>query len=222
MPWSETSPMDQKTQFIADVLRGTLSVVELCDIYGISRKTAYKWIDRYVREGPGALLERSRRPQRSPNSTPPELVQAIVEARRRHPSWGRKETSEDPARQTPALAMAATHRRLRHPQASGSGGQETSAASDRSPRQAHDHRHCTERSVVRRLQGPVQNPGWPLSARLPVVARQHRRWRKARVYQALQRVRPPQPHPHRQRRAVRDHHLGAALSAYPPGGCGSA
>lgn len=90
MPWSETSPMDQKTQFIADVLRGTLSIVELCDIYGISRKTAYKWIDRYVREGPSALLERSRRPQRSPNSTPPELVQAIVEARRRHPSWGAK------------------------------------------------------------------------------------------------------------------------------------
>ena len=42
MPWSETSPMDQKTQFIADVLRGGLPVVELCDDYGISRKTGYK------------------------------------------------------------------------------------------------------------------------------------------------------------------------------------
>jgi len=72
MPWRETSLMDQKTRFIADVLRGTLSVVELCDSYGISRKTAYKWIDRYVREGPGALLERSRRPLSCPNSTPPE------------------------------------------------------------------------------------------------------------------------------------------------------
>jgi len=93
MPWSETSsPMDQKTQFIADVLRGTLSMVELCDIYGISRKTAYKWIDRYLKEGPGALLERSRRPASSPNSTSPELVRAIIEARQRqrHPSWGAK------------------------------------------------------------------------------------------------------------------------------------
>lgn len=50
MPWSETSPMDQKTQFIADVLRGGLAIVELCDDYGISRKTGYKWINRYLNE----------------------------------------------------------------------------------------------------------------------------------------------------------------------------
>ena len=47
MPWSQTSPMDQRTQFIADYLREVLSVTELCDLYGIARKTAYKWIDRY-------------------------------------------------------------------------------------------------------------------------------------------------------------------------------
>ena len=93
MPWSETSPMDQKTQFIADVLRGGLAVVELCDRrddYGISRKTGYKWIDRYLQEGPAGLGDRSRRPTNVPNSTPPELVQAILEARRRHPTWGAK------------------------------------------------------------------------------------------------------------------------------------
>jgi len=39
--------MDQRTQFIADYLREVLSVTELCDLYGIARKTAYKWIDRY-------------------------------------------------------------------------------------------------------------------------------------------------------------------------------
>jgi putative transposase len=90
MPWSQTSPMDQKTQFIADYLRETLSVTELCDDYGISRKTAYKWIDRYLREGPAGLSDRSRRPQSSPNSTPPELVKAILEARQHHPTWGAK------------------------------------------------------------------------------------------------------------------------------------
>lgn len=90
MPWSETSPMDQKTQFIADVLRGGLAIVELCDEYGISRKTGYKWIDRYVKEGPAGLSDRSRRPAHSPNSTPPELVEAILTARRHHPKWGAK------------------------------------------------------------------------------------------------------------------------------------
>lgn len=90
MPWSQTSPMDQRTQFIADYLRQTLTVTELCEHYRISRKTAYKWIDRYLIDGPAGLLERSRRPENSPNSTPKHIVEAILEARRHHPSWGAK------------------------------------------------------------------------------------------------------------------------------------
>ena len=90
MPWSQTSPMDQKTQFIADYLREVLSVTELCDLYGISRKTAYKIIERYLRQGPAGLEEHSRRPHHSPNHTPHEIEQALLEVRRRHPSWGGK------------------------------------------------------------------------------------------------------------------------------------
>jgi len=90
MPWSQTSPMDQRTQFIADYLRELLSVTELCDLYGISRKTAYKWIERYLRQGPAGLEERSRRPQSSPNRTADEVTQALLEARKRHPFWGGK------------------------------------------------------------------------------------------------------------------------------------
>jgi putative transposase len=90
MPWSQTSPMDQRTQFIADHLREVLSITELCDLYGVSRKTAYKWIDRYLRQGPAGLEERTRRPQSSPNRTPDEITHALLEARRRHPSWGGK------------------------------------------------------------------------------------------------------------------------------------
>jgi len=82
--------MDQRTQFIADFLRQVLSVTELCDLYGVSRKTGYKWIDRYLRQGPAGLQERSRRPQGSPNQTAQEIVAALLEARRRHPSWGGK------------------------------------------------------------------------------------------------------------------------------------
>ncbi len=60
MPWRKTSPMDQKTQFIADYLRQTLSMTELYELYGISRKTGYKWVDRYLRKGPAGLEELSR------------------------------------------------------------------------------------------------------------------------------------------------------------------
>jgi putative transposase len=90
MPWSQTSPMDQRTQFIADYLRELLSVTELCVLYGVSRKTGYKWIDRYLRCGPAGLEEHSRTPRNSPNQTPEDIVAAIIEARRRHPSWGAK------------------------------------------------------------------------------------------------------------------------------------
>jgi len=90
MPWSETSPMDQRTQFIADYLREVLTTTELCDLYGVSRKTGYKWIERYLRSGPAGLEARSRKPRVSPNATPEEIVQAFLEVRRRHPSWGAK------------------------------------------------------------------------------------------------------------------------------------
>jgi putative transposase len=90
MPWSQTSPMDQKTQFIADYLRDRLSMTELCELYGVSRKTGYKWVDRYLTHGPQGLDERSRRPSTSPRHTPDYVVTAILEARQRHPSWGAK------------------------------------------------------------------------------------------------------------------------------------
>ena len=86
MPWRHTSPLDQKTQFIADYLRERLSMTELCERYGVSRKTGYKWIDRYLTHGPQGLEERSRRPSTSPRHTPDQVVAAILDARRHHPS----------------------------------------------------------------------------------------------------------------------------------------
>jgi transposase InsO family protein len=82
--------MDQRIQFIADFLRDTLSITELCEAYHVSRKTGYKWIHRYLKEGPAGLREQSRRPRSCPNQTPERLVEAIIETRRRHPSWGAK------------------------------------------------------------------------------------------------------------------------------------
>ncbi len=90
MPWSQTSPMDQRTQFIADYLRHTLTITELCALYGVARKTGYKLIDRYLHHGPAGLEERSRQPHHSPNQADPEIVAALLEVRRRHPSWGAK------------------------------------------------------------------------------------------------------------------------------------
>ena len=111
MPWREASPMDQRTRFIADHLRDAGSITELCELYGICRKTGYKWIDRYLRQGPAGLEERSRRPQRSPNETAEETVSAILDARRRPPHWGGKNCSPCCTTGIPAGACPAGPRR---------------------------------------------------------------------------------------------------------------
>jgi putative transposase len=80
MPWSHTSPMDQNTQFIADYLRHHVSVTELCEFYGVSRKTGYQWIDRSLTHGPPGLEARSRRPSTSPRHTPDHVVAEILDA----------------------------------------------------------------------------------------------------------------------------------------------
>jgi putative transposase len=82
--------MDERVQFIADYLRGRWSTSELCRRYGISRKPAYKWIDRYDRDGPRGLEARTSQPGSNPQTTPGGIAQAILALRRRHPSWGGK------------------------------------------------------------------------------------------------------------------------------------
>ena len=64
MPWKETCRMDEKLVFVADCLRGELPMAALCEDYGISRKTGYKWLGRYRDQGPEGLVERSRAPHR--------------------------------------------------------------------------------------------------------------------------------------------------------------
>ena len=88
MPWHESCILDQRMRFIVDWRRGDWPVAELCWRYGVSRKTAYKWIGRYRAEGPTGLVERSHAPKAHGLSTPPGVVAAIVEAKGRWPHWG--------------------------------------------------------------------------------------------------------------------------------------
>lgn len=73
--------MDEKVLFIADYLRQADSVSGLCKRYGVSRKTGHKWIKRYAEGGVDALHDTSRRPTHSPERTPFEIRQAVIELR---------------------------------------------------------------------------------------------------------------------------------------------
>lgn len=81
MPWKEVKPMQQKILFMADYLRQSSSLTELCTHYGISRKTGYKWIQRFNTQGIDGLSEQSRRPVTCPTQIPYCLQQTILEMR---------------------------------------------------------------------------------------------------------------------------------------------
>jgi len=47
MPWQEVCPMDEKVRFIGALRAQEESMTELCERFGISRKTGYKLYRRY-------------------------------------------------------------------------------------------------------------------------------------------------------------------------------
>lgn len=88
MPWLETTPMEQRARFIADDQLDLYTRAELCARYGISRKTGYKWLDRYHEEGAAGLKDRSHAPHHCPHRIDPQIAELICNARRKHPDWG--------------------------------------------------------------------------------------------------------------------------------------
>lgn len=81
MPWKDVEPMDEKLLFIADYLRKVSNFSGLCLQYGISRKTGYKWVERYDTGGLEALAEQSRRRHTQLERTPYAVEQLILQLR---------------------------------------------------------------------------------------------------------------------------------------------
>jgi transposase InsO family protein len=107
MPWQETAPMRERAKFIGLALSGLYSKRELSERFGVSRKTCYKWLERYEREGSEGLRDRSRRPLSSPWATALESAAAILESRSRHPTWGPRKLLAWLSRRHPELELPA-------------------------------------------------------------------------------------------------------------------
>jgi len=82
--------MEQKVDFIKLVENGSFSISELCRRFNISRKTGYKWINRYRKDGDEGLKNRSRRPHNSPSKTTNKIERIIIKIRNGEPEWGAK------------------------------------------------------------------------------------------------------------------------------------
>lgn len=90
MPWKVKEPMDERVGLIADWRSGDYSVTELSAIYGVSRKTVYKWTARYDEHGIDGLKELGRAPLSHPNRTKEEIVNELIREKTDHGKWGPK------------------------------------------------------------------------------------------------------------------------------------
>ena len=88
MPWKETTVLDDRVKFIAMYLSEELSMADLCREFGISRKTGYKFVERYEVYGPEGLYDLSRAPHDHPNAVAEEVEELIADLRSAHPTWG--------------------------------------------------------------------------------------------------------------------------------------
>jgi transposase InsO family protein len=75
-------------KFVLEFQKGERTLSELCRYFGITRRTGYKWLDRFNQSGVLGLQDASRAPRNHPNAVAPEMEERIIELREVHPRYG--------------------------------------------------------------------------------------------------------------------------------------
>ncbi|MGO7755594.1 helix-turn-helix domain-containing protein, partial [Rhizobium ruizarguesonis] len=107
MVWRETVIMDERLKFVAACLSGEETMSALCLVYGISRKTGYKWLGRFKTHGPAGLHDLARAPLNHGRATAAALVEQIVAEKEAHPLWGPKKIAARLKRRSPEVVWPA-------------------------------------------------------------------------------------------------------------------
>jgi len=107
MPWKDTGPMDQRVRFVASLASSGLSMSDACRLFGVSRKTGYKWLERYKALGPAGLHDRSKAPKIVPWALSTEMTERLLKVRQRYSSWGARKVLDFLSRHHPRLHLPA-------------------------------------------------------------------------------------------------------------------
>ena len=112
MPWTNVTYMGEINRFFILARSGRFTVTELCEQFGISRKTGYKHLERCAALGLAGLQPRSHRPHHSPQRTDEAIEAPILAERRLHRTWGPKKlqavlTHKQAIEQPPACSTIA-------------------------------------------------------------------------------------------------------------------
>ncbi|WP_420704079.1 helix-turn-helix domain-containing protein [Citrobacter amalonaticus] len=75
----------KRLEFIRACHAGADSFSALCRFFGISRKTGYKWLQRFEPSDPSSLFYRSRAPHSSSRSVPDDIAGYLTALRQKHP-----------------------------------------------------------------------------------------------------------------------------------------
>ena len=102
----QTNETEQRRSFIEDYRSGEWSMTELCERYGVSRPTGYKWVERFEAEGNEGLVERSRAPGSCPHQTPATVERKILALRQEY-GWGAKKLRQVLERRHPTMGLPA-------------------------------------------------------------------------------------------------------------------
>jgi transposase InsO family protein len=86
MPWEARDTVSLREEFVFLASQSDRNMAQLCERFGIARKTGYKWLARCAAaEG---IQDRSRRPHASPGKTNATLEAAVIALRQQHRAWG--------------------------------------------------------------------------------------------------------------------------------------
>jgi transposase InsO family protein len=107
MGWTETCAVDERMRFVIAVEEQEEAFSALCRQFGVSRRTGYKWLERYQKEGVEGLRDRSRAPLHHPQTIGKEIAERCLSVRRVHPTWGPLKVRAFLERQTPAIEWPA-------------------------------------------------------------------------------------------------------------------
>jgi transposase InsO family protein len=88
MPWKECGVLEERFRLVDEWNSGDWNMAELCRIYGVTRKTGYKWVERYEAWGMDGLRDLSRAPDCHPNEIAEEVEEEVLALRGKHPFWG--------------------------------------------------------------------------------------------------------------------------------------
>lgn len=88
MSWQEVLTLAHRLEFVMLAQQEGCNFSRLCSYFGISRKTGYKWLNRFKVSAESGLLNQSRRPHSSPARTENAVEDAVLAMREQHQTWG--------------------------------------------------------------------------------------------------------------------------------------